>query len=279
MRERRKIKVDGKMLPVMTLDIKPTYHPPAARTVNFPDHPKGLSKAALEKWMGETSGKVDAAIAAENERWQRERVPDTQIRIEFMAWAWEGREIGGQHVKSIDGAWLDVHGLHLPDGRVVEHFRAVDLPNDRICSNAAILREERESGVSYVRLEPEEAAKLEATHKRVEALAEVVPEMHNYFLAAVDDALSFKIEMGKQFPLSDKERIVLEAVQAVGGDTMKASRALITRYGKGKGYSQGNVWKIVEAVNTRIKAKRGQGAFDSHEPTRYAHAPEGTNRK
>lgn len=280
MSKRKKMKVNGEMLPIMAGGyIHRTYYPPAPRKVNFPDAPKGLSKAALEKWMRETSGKVDAAIAAENARWQRERVPDTQIRIEFMAWAWEGHESGGEHVKTLDGARLDVHGLHLPppDGRVI-HGRTVDLPNDRICANAAILREERESGVFYGQM-AEVAAKIDATHRHVEALAEVVPEMQNYLLAAVDDALAFNLEMGKQLQLSPKEQVVLEAVRAAGGQTPKASRELVKKYGKGKGYSQGNVWKIVAAVNERIKAKKGLGVFDTQKPTRYAKPPDGTLRR
>ena len=121
--------------------IKRIFHPPAPREAVFPEPPKGLGRAALEKWMGETSGKVDEAQKAENAKWRKERVPDTRIRIEFMEWAWEGRllgEVGDKHVESIEGAWLDVHGLHLPDGRVV-HGRAVKLPDGRIVANKAIL--------------------------------------------------------------------------------------------------------------------------------------------
>lgn len=154
MSKRKKMKVNGEMLPMMAGGyIRPTFYPPAPRKVNFPDAPKGLSKAALEKWMRETSGKVDAAIAAENARWQRERVPDTQIRIEFMAWAWEGHESGGEHVKNLDGAWLDMHGLHLPDGRVV-HGRAVELPNDRILANKAVLDMELATAQDQIRPPP-----------------------------------------------------------------------------------------------------------------------------
>ena len=54
------------------------------------------------------------------------------------------------HVESIDGAFLDeACCLQLPDGRIV-HGRPEDLPNDRICANGTVLREERESGVSHV---------------------------------------------------------------------------------------------------------------------------------
>jgi len=239
----------------MTLQIKRPYYPPAA--------------------------KVDAANAASREKWLKERVPDTHIRIEFMAWAWEGRllgEVGDKHVKSIDGGWLnELCQLCLPDGTVIEGS-TVDLPNDRICANAAILREERESGVFYGQM-AEVAAKIDATHRHVEALAEVVPEMQNYLLAAVDDALAFNLEMGKQLQLSPKEQVVLEAVRAAGGQTPKASRELVKKYGKGKGYSQGNVWKIVAAVNERIKAKKGLGVFDTQKPTRYAKPPDGTLRR
>ena len=279
MRERRKMKVTGEMLPVMGYSIKRMYFPAAPRKVNFPDAPAGLTVPELEKWMGETSGKVEAAIAYERDRWMKERVPDTHIRIEFMSWAWEGRDVGGEHVKSIDDGELDeACRLRLPDGRVM-HGRTEDLPNDRICANGAILHEERESSVSYVRLEPEEAAKLDATNKRVEALANVVPEMQNYFFAAVDDALTFNLEMGKQLQLSPKEQIVLEAVRAAGGDTSKASRELVKKHGKGKGYSQSNIWKIVDDVNRRIKSKKGLGAFDSPKTIRHTHPPEGTDRK
>ena len=172
---------------------------------------------------------------------------------------------------------VESNTLVFSDGNKIPGMLEKLTAGERTANELQLAREDRESGVSFD-LE-KMAAKVDATNKSVERLAGVVPDLCAYFEAAVDDSLSFNIEMGKQFPLSDKEKIVLEAVQAVGGDTMKASRALITKYGKGKGYSQGNIWKIVADVNTRIKAKRGQGAFDSHEPKRYPHAPEGTERR
>lgn len=168
MSERRKMKVKGKMLPVMTLNIRRIYFPPEPRKVNFPDAPAGLTVPELKKWMGETSGKVEAAIAAERARWMKERVPDTHIRIEFMSWVWVGRllgEVGEKHVESIDGGELDeACRLRLPDGRVI-HGGTEDLPNDRICANGAILHEERESGVSQSRPGTEADKIIEAVEK------------------------------------------------------------------------------------------------------------------
>ena len=91
--------------------------------------------------------------------------------------------------------------------------------------------------------------------------------------------MTFNLEMGKQLQLLPKEQIVLEAVRAAGGDTSKASRELVKKHGKGKGYSQSNIWKIVDDVNRRIKSKKGLGAFDSPKTIRHTHPPEGTDRK
>ena len=253
MRERRKIKVDGQMTPVMALNIKPKYYPPAPRKANFPDAPKGLSKAALEKWMRETSGKVDAAIAAENARWQKEREPDTQIRIEFMAWAWEGREIGGEHVKSIDGAWMDVHGLHLPDGRVI-HGRGVDLPNDRICANAAILREERESGVSYERIIETVKSEHATTRKRMAKAAK-----YGFSLAMNERDKGAKRVGGQEKEKPERIRKALRKVDAIldakpmpGEKPTRARKACIDIHAEMKlGISAGRLQNIHSSPQER----------------------------
>ena len=208
MRERRKVKVNGEMLPVITLEIKRAYYPPAALTAIFPTPPKGLSKAELEKWMGETSGKVDEANAAAREKWLKERVPDTHIRIEFMAWAWEGREIGeigGEHIKSIDGGELDeACRLRLPDGRVI-HGRTVDLPNDRICANAAILGEERASGIPQGRID-ERLDRIERT------VDEIILPMRNKMGEMIKGGLKMWMEVGRKAKLDEKELLIFWAM-------------------------------------------------------------------
>ncbi len=186
--------------------IKRIFYPPAPREAVFPEPPKGLSKAALRKWMGETSGKVGEAQEAENAKWRKERVPDTQIRIEFMDWAWDGRllgEVGDKHVASIDGAWLDVHGLHLPDGRVV-HGRAVKLPDGRIVANEAILRAERggemnEATVTKAVRHALALAKNENNPgvKKVGAQRKETPQRIRKALRKVDEILDAKPRPGK----------------------------------------------------------------------------------
>ncbi len=235
----------------MTLQIKRPYYPPAA--------------------------KVDAANAASREKWLKERVPDTHIRIEFMAWAWEGRllgEVGDKHVKSIDGGWLnELCQLCLPDGTVIEGS-TVDLPNDRICANAAILREERESGVSYVRLHPEDMAEVRAIGKSVALQGEMLD-------AATESAMDYIVGLSERVKLTEKELAVATALKE-HGTLAEAARALEIKHGKGKGFSQPNVVKIANRIKEKIAGATGRNPkslFTSQEPDRHKRPPEGTNRK
>lgn len=274
MSKRKKMKVNGEMLPMMAGGyIRRTYYPPEPRKVNFPKPPDGLRGEALKKWMGETSGKVEAAAAAEWKRWPKERVPDTQIRIEFMAWAWEGRLLG-EHVKSIDGGEINkLCQLVLPDGTVIEG-RTVDLPNDRIQTNAAILREERESGVSYVRLHPDDLAEVRAIGKGVALQGEMLD-------AATNNATDFIVAYGSQVKLDEQEQAVAEAWKE-HKTLSAAARALEIKYGKGKGFSQPNVVKIADRIKKKISGATGRNPkslFTTQEPERHDRPPDGTLRR
>ncbi len=149
MRERRKITVRGNPLPVMRWSITNNYEPQKEPKIPFPLQPKNLKgKAALSKWLSDTCRQVEKQQMAAFNHWKETKEKAVSIRIEFMSWAWHCRVIG-EHVQDIDGAWLDDGCcLCLPDGREIQgHID--ELPDLRICANAAVLREERESGVSY----------------------------------------------------------------------------------------------------------------------------------
>lgn len=149
MSKRKTIEVKGDAMPIMTSRIENKFHPERPPKIPFPAKPEGLTGEAAKRWLGDMSGEVERTSAAAWDHWLSIREPDAQIRIEFMSWAWVGRLLGEGKVNSLDEARLnDAFELILKDGRIV-HGHTEDLPNDRICANAAILREERESGISY----------------------------------------------------------------------------------------------------------------------------------
>lgn len=255
MRERKRIRVKGDNLPVMEMEIQRGFYPPKPQSVRFPPAPKGLSKAELEKWMRETSGKVDAAVAEENAKWKKERERETRIRIEFMSWAWIGRELGGEPIGEIKlGLINDTLQLCLPDGRKI-YGRTEDLPPEKVLANKAILDSE---GASVAKLSDEDSKLLHDVKNSVENGMRGVSEMGYRLDQAAQNPIEFKNYLVRNLNLTTHEGRIDEELRKHNGDTSKASRALITLYGKGKGYSQPNVYKTKKKLEAKIGTLMGR---------------------
>ena len=144
----RTIEVKGKQYPVFGLLIERIFSPLKPQQLTMPPAPAGLTGKEWIKWHNETTLELEEAIKAERKRWLASREPVTRIEIEFMAWKWFGG-IAGLHIETIDGGRLDeLCRMVLPDGTLISG-RVEDLPDGRVVRNAAILREERESGIDY----------------------------------------------------------------------------------------------------------------------------------
>ena len=170
--------------------------------------------------------------------------------------------VGRDHVTGKPGAIVHFLGLEGPEGKKFYNGNLRILP-----------REPRVSGAE-VRLDAD-------TQAKIDALAKNVPLMGEMLDAANEDALSFKLSFGDRVKLTEKELIVAQAIRD-NGTISAAARALQIKYPKGKGFSQGNVSKIVKGIRAKVAKETGRNPkslFAVQEPERHACPPDGTNRK